>query len=321
MQTSIICSTCNNNNNSGQMLITDPESGEIICSNCGMVILDNIQESRPEWRSFTTTTTDEVNNRGRGRTGMPTSLARHDKGLATIIGRANKDASGQVLDATMRTTMERLRTWDFRTQAHTSTDRNLRQAFSELDRIRDKLGLPDSVIEKTAYIYRKVQERGLIRGRTISAILAAAIYIACREMGFPRILKDITAISNIKQRYIAQSYRLLIMELDLKIPLLDPIKCTIRIANTAKISEKTKRQAIDIMHDIIKRGISAGKDPMGLAAAVLYISCLKTGENKTQRDIADAAGVTDVTVRNRYKNIMNQLYIPQSPPLSNYNEH
>jgi transcription initiation factor TFIIB len=301
MQTSITCSICNNN--SGQ-IITDNESGEIICRNCGMVMLDNVQETRPEWRSFTT---DEANNT-RSRTGMPTSLARHDKGLATIIGRTNKDASGQVLDAAMRTTMERLRTWDFRTQAHTSTDRNLRQAFSELDRLKDKLGLPDSVIEKTAYIYRKVQERGLVRGRTKSEILAAAIYIACREMGFPRILKDITAISNIRHRHIAKAYRLLIMELDLKIPLIDPIKCIIRIANNAKISEKTKRLAIDIMHDIIKSGISAGKDPMALAAAVLYLSCLKTDENKIQRYIADAAGVTDVTLRNRYKNIINQLY-------------
>jgi transcription initiation factor TFIIB len=300
MQTSIICSTCNND----QTSVTDLESGEIICRNCGMVMLDNIQETRPEWRSFTTS--DDANNT-RSRTGMPTSLARHDKGLATIIGRTNKDASGQVLDAAMRTTMERLRTWDFRTQAHTSTDRNLRQAFSELDRLKDKLGLTDSVIEKTAYIYRKAQERGLVRGRSISAILAAVIYIACREMGFPRILKDITAISNIKHRYVAQAYRLLIIELDLKIPLLDPIKCIIRIANNAKISEKTRRQAINIMHDIIKKEISAGKDPMGLAAAVVYLSCLKTDEKKIQRYIADAAGVTEVTLRNRYKNIISQL--------------
>src|ERR671920_649809 len=292
MQSSITCSLCN----SQDQTVTDPESGEIICRSCGHVISEKALETQAEWRAFTT---DEVNDRS--RTGMPTSLARHDKGLATIIGRANKDASGQVLDAAMRFTMNRLRTWDFRTQAHTSTDRNLRQAFSELDRLKDKLGLPDSVIEKTAYIYRKVQERGLVRGRSVSAILAAAIYIACREMGFPRILKDITAISNIKHRYVAQAYRLLIIELDLKIPLVDPIKCIIRIANNAKISEKTKRLAINIMHDIIKKEISAGKDPMGLAAAVLYLSCLKTDENKIQRYIEEAAGVTEVTVRNRYK--------------------
>jgi transcription initiation factor TFIIB len=302
MQTSIICSICNND----QMLVTDSESGEIICSNCGMVMLDNIEESRPEWRTFAATTTDEANNT-RSRTGMPTSLARHDMGLATMIGSEDKDASGRKIDAAMHFTMNRLRTWDRRSQTDTSTDRNLRQAFSELDRLKDKLGLSDAVIEKTAYIYRKVQERGLIRGRSISAILAAAVYIACREMGFPRILKDITAISNIKHRYVAQAYRMLIIELDLKIPLLDPIKCIIRIANNAKISEKTKRLAINIMHDIIKKEISAGKDPMGLAAAVLYLSCLKTDENKIQRYIADAAGVTEVTVRNRYKNIISQL--------------
>jgi transcription initiation factor TFIIB len=296
MQTSITCSICNNN--SGQ-IITDTESGEIICRNCGMVMLDNVQETRPEWRSFTT---DDLNNT-RSRTGMPTSLARHDKGLATIIGRANKDASGQVLDAAMRTTMERLRTWDFRTQAHTSTDRNLRQAFSELNRLKDKLGLPDSVIEKTAYIYRKVQERGLVRGRTISSVLAAAAYIACREMGMSRTLDDIAHLNNIKHKELARTFRLLVLELDLKVPMIDPMKCVVKVANKAKLSEKTKRQAMNIMHDIIKTGVSAGKDPMGLAGSVIYMSSINTGETITQMDIADAAGVTEVTIRNRYKDI------------------
>ena len=301
MQTSITCSICNNN--SGQ-IITDTESGEIICRNCGMVMLDNVQETRPEWRSFTT---DDANNT-RSRTGMPTSLARHDKGLATIIGRANKDASGQVLDAAMRTTMERLRTWDFRTQAHTSTDRNLRQDFSELNRLKDKLGLPDSVIEKTAYIYRKVQERGLVRGRTISSVLAAAAYIACREMGMSRTLDDIAHLNNIKHKELARTFRLLVLELDLKVPMIDPMKCVVKVANKAKLSEKTKRQAMNIMHDIIKSGVSAGKDPMGLAGSVIYMSSINTGETITQMDIADAAGVTEVTIRNRYKDIKKHTY-------------
>jgi transcription initiation factor TFIIB len=300
MQTSIICSTCNTDETS----VTDPESGEIICRNCGMVMLDNVQETRPEWRSFTT---DEANNT-RSRTGMPTSLARHDKGLATIIGRTNKDASGQVLDAAMRTTMERLRTWDFRTQAHTSTDRNLRQAFSELNRLKDKLGLPDSVIEKTAYIYRKVQERGLVRGRTISSVLAAAAYIACREMGMSRTLDDIAHLNNIKHKELARTFRLLVLELDLKVPMIDPMKCVVKVANKAKLSEKTKRQAMNIMHDIIKTGVSAGKDPMGLAGSVIYMSSINTGETITQMDIADAAGVTEVTIRNRYKDIKKHTY-------------
>jgi transcription initiation factor TFIIB len=258
-----------------------------------------------EWRSFTT---DEVNN-SRSRTGMPTSLARHDKGLATIIGRANKDASGQVLDAAMRTTMERLRTWDFRTQAHTSTDRNLRQAFEHLDKLKDKLGLSDVIIEKTAYIYRKAQERGMVRGRTINSVLAASLYIACREMEVSRTLKDIAAISNIKRKELARMYRLMFFKLDVKIPIVDPLKCIAKISNKINLSEKTKRQAISIMHDVTKKEISAGKDPMGIAATVLYLSCLKTDEYRSQIDIASAAGVTEVTIRNRFKDLKSQFDI------------
>jgi transcription initiation factor TFIIB len=266
------------------------------------VISEKALETQAEWRAFTT---DEVNNRS--RTGMPTSLARHDKGLATIIGRANKDASGQVLDAAMRTTMERLRTWDFRTQAYTPTDRNLRQAFEHLDKLKDKLGLSDAIIEKTAYIYRKAQVSGMVRGRTINSVLAASLYITCREMGISRTLKDITAVSNIKRKELAKMYRLMVFELDVKIPIVDPLKCIAKISNKLNLSEKTKRQAINIMNDVTKKEISAGKDPMGIAATVLYLSCLKTGENRNQIDIANAAGVTEVTIRNRFKDLKRQF--------------
>src|ERR687887_451149 len=302
MQTSIVCSMCGADSNNSQM-VTDPESGEIICSNCGMVISDKIQETRQEWRTFNT---QEENDRS--RTGMPTSLARHDMGLSTIIGRTDKDASGYKIDAAMRSTMERLRTWDIRTQAHTPTDRNLRQAFSELDRLKDKLGLPDAIVEKTAYIYRKAQERGLVRGRTIPAVLAAAIYIACREMGISKTLKDIATISNIKHKELARTYRLLVLELDYKVPVSDPMKCVSKLANRTKLSEKTKRYAMSIMNDITKNEISAGKDPMGLAASVLYMSSLNTGDTITQMDIADAAGVTEVTIRNRFKDLKKQVF-------------
>jgi transcription initiation factor TFIIB len=282
--------------------VTDPESGELICRNCGLVISDKAQESRPEWRAFTS---EEANDRS--RTGIPSSLARHDMGLSTVIGRTDKDASGRTIDISMRSTMGRLRAWDFRTQAHSPTDRNLRQAFSELDRLKDKLRLSDAAVEKTAYIYRKAQERGLVRGRTISAMVGAAIYIACRETGASRTLKDIAEIGNIKRKDLARIYRIVVMELDLKIPMIDPMKCIVRVANRANLSERTKRMAMSIMKNVTKSGISAGKDPMGLAASVLYLACLNSGESKTQTDIADAAGVTEVTVRNRYKNLKSQL--------------
>jgi transcription initiation factor TFIIB len=292
-----VCSICGCN-----QTITDTESGEIICSKCGQVISDKIQEIRPEWRNFASS--DGSNDKS--RIGMSTSLARHDMGLSTIIGRKDRDASGQKIDAAMRTTMQRLRTWDFRTQAHTPTDRSLRQAFFQLDVLKDKLRLSDAVVEKTAYIYRKAQERGLVRGRTISGILAAAVYIACRELGTPRTLKDVAVDSNVKPNEVARSYRLLYFELDLKIPIVDPLKCIAKVANKANLSEKTKRQAAEIMNNVTKREISAGKDPMGLAASVLYLSSFNTGENITQNNIASAAGVTEVTLRNRIKDLKEQ---------------
>ena len=147
-------------------LITDPETGEVISADNGQVVADVSLSLEPEWRAFDAGEANE-----RTRTGIPSSLARHDMGLSTVIGKTDRDASGRMLDTAMRSTMGRLRAWDFRTQAHSPTDRNLRQAFSELDRLKDKLGLSEAVIEKTAYIYRKAQERGLVRGRTISATL------------------------------------------------------------------------------------------------------------------------------------------------------
>jgi transcription initiation factor TFIIB len=299
VSSSLRCSICSKKGVKSAVVITDPESGEIICSNCGMVISQNIEDTRPEWRSFGS---EGAVGYGRSRTGMPTSLARHDKGLTTIIGRTDKDASGNKIDASIRSKMERLKTWDFRSHAHDSTNRNLIQAFNELDKLKDKLGLPDAVIERTAYIYRKAQQRGLVRGRTIdailAAILAAASYIACRDLNVPKTLKEVAAASGIKLKILSKSYRVLVSKLNISTPpIIDPMKCIVKVANKADLNENTKRQAMDVMNNLTKREISAGKHPMALAATVLYVSCLNTGENKTQTDIADAAGITEVTLR------------------------
>ena len=185
-------------------MITDRESAEVVCSRCGRVISDYVETNSPDWH---TSIKDRSNNRS--RIGMSlSSLARHDMGLSTIIGRTDRDASGNILDAAMRSRMQRLRTWDIRSQAQSSAAKNRKQAFTQLSILKDKLNLSDTVIEKTAYIYRKAQERLLIRGRTISGMLAAAIYIACREMGTPRTLNDIATVNNMKRKELARNYRL-----------------------------------------------------------------------------------------------------------------
>ena len=295
---SIICTSCRS-----QAVITDPESGETICSNCGMVIFDRTDDIvHPERHAYTFEDIDK-----NARIGSPSSLARHDKGLSTVIGRSDKDAGGQKIVNSMYSSFERLRTWDYRIQVNSSTDKNLSKAFSELHLLKDKLGLSDAIIEKTAYIYRKAEEKKLMKGRSIIAILASALYVACRDTDTFRTIKDVALASNIKQKDIARNYRLLINELDIKVPIVDPLKFTAKIANIAKLSEKTKRQAFNTMNEAIKKEIPAGKHPASLAATVLYVACKKTGEHISQDNLADVAGITGVTIRTRLKELARRL--------------
>jgi len=278
-------------------MITDDITGEEFCKNCGYVKSDTIVDSSQEWRSFTN------DNGNRSRAGSPTSLTMHDMGLATVINPLNRDAAGKLLTASMQSTIKRLRTWDSRSQMHDPSDRNLRQAFTELNTLKDKLTLFDSVVEKAAYIYRKAIDKKLIRGRSISGMIGASLYAACRDASIPRTINDVSLASNIKRKDIARCYRLLIKELDLKMPVTDSIQCVARIASKLNISEKTKRYAIKLLKTAQKNEESAGKDPMGLAAAALYLSCVEHGESKSQRDIAEASNVTEVTIRNRSKGL------------------
>jgi transcription initiation factor TFIIB len=262
---------------------------------------DKASETRAEWRDFGSESDKRI------RTGMHTSLARHDMGLSTTIGKTNRDASGRLLDVNTRYMINRLRTWDHRIQLDAPSDRGLGKAFDELHRIRAKLGLSDTMVEKTAYIYRKAHDKKMVRGRSISALLGACVYLACRELDAPVTLKDITAVSNIKRRDVSRYYRLLLTELDIKVPLIDPMKCVIKIANKTQINEKIRRQAMSLMRDIAGTKVQIGKAPMCFAATVLYIACRKSCSGMTQRTIAEAAGVTEVSIRNRVREFTKEL--------------
>jgi len=279
-------------------MLTDNVTGERFCGKCGFVISETTQDTGPEWRSFS-----KEGGADPTRTGAPTTLAMHDRGLATIINPMNRDASGKPLTSAMKSTIERLRTWDSRSKVNASSDKNLRQALSQLATLKDKLSLNDAVIEKASYIYRKALEKGLVRGRSISALIAAALYAACRDTETPRTLNDVADAGNIKKKDISRCYRILHKELDLKMPVVNPIQCIARIASKLGISEKTKRYAAKVLQIAQEHEESAGKDPMGLAAAALYLSCVKNNEDMTQRDIAEASNVTEVTIRNRYKGL------------------
>jgi len=285
----------------GKKIVTDQNTGELCCSKCGFVVTDKISDTGAEWRSFG----NDENNRT--RVGAGTSLTMHDMGLSTVIGAVNKDATGKPLSASVKSSIERLRTWDSRSQAHSSADRNLRQALNEMDKLKDKLALTNAVIEKAAYIYRKAMEKKLVRGRSIQGLVAACLYAACRNTETPRTLNDIAKGINIRRKDIARCYRLIFRELELKMPVVDPVKAISRIASIAKLTEKSKRKAITILEQAKKEGMVAGKDPMGIAAAALYLSCISTGEVKSQKEISNASGVTEVTIRNRCAGLRNML--------------
>ncbi|MEW6044832.1 MAG: TFIIB-type zinc ribbon-containing protein [Thermoproteota archaeon] len=274
------------------ILVCDEEHGELFCARCGCVIQEKIAAEGPEWRTL-----DSAANKS--RIGDGSYLSKHDMGLSTVIGPTNKDVTGKPLSANMRSTIERLRMWDNRSQAHNAADRNLRKAFSELLALKEKLGLSDAIVEDTAYIYRKAHEKKLIRGRPISAFICAALYAACRDSETPRTIKDIQSASAVKSKQINKCYRQLVEGLDMRMPVVDPVQCVSVIANKVGTSEKTKRLAASIFVEYEKTGNASGKSPMAVAATAVYLAAVQNGESFTQRQVARAASITEVTIRNR----------------------
>ena len=283
-----MCSACRS-----EVVITDHECGEVICSRCGVVIARLEGSALQEWRAFSV---DDFYSRC--RVGGATSLARYNKGLLTTIGNSRDSKESGI-------NFDRIRIWDFRIQ--TANDRSLKQALPALEHLKESLGLPDTIVEKSAYFYRKAARINLIKGRTVSSVLAASVYLACRELETPRTLNEVSSASNVPRKKISRDYRLLVHTFDPKIPAVDHIRCITRIANKVGLSEKTKRMALKIMRQVVAMQISAGKGPMGIAATVLYIACLQGGEIKTQKELSIAAGVTEVTIRNRYSDLKKYL--------------
>jgi len=296
------CPECNSQN-----LVHDYDSGETVCGDCGFVIREQMMNRGPEWRAYT-----EEEKATRTRVGMSETYSVHDKGLSTDVGGGpfgvNYDAFGRKLPQETRLQMRRLRKWQIRSRVHTSVERNLAQAMNELNRLSDKLAIPSKVKEKTAIIYRKTVEKGMTRGRSIIAMITAALLVACRITGTQRTIREIANASlMVDKKEISRCYSFLLREFEMQMPITDPIVCISKIANQAGISGKTQGLAIEILNQAKNKRILSGKAPMGLAAAALYCACLQNNERKTQKELADVARVTEVTIRNRYKELKRKL--------------
>lgn len=282
-------------------LMTDLESHEVFCSKCGMVINEKVWDSQSEL-TFT-------NSSNRSHAGNKTSLTSHDRGLSTVINSADKDSTGNSLSISMKSSLRQLRKLDYQSKTKTSTDRNLQYALTELLKMKDKLSLSEAIMEKASYIYRKALEKKLVRGRSIVALAAASLYAACRESETPRTIREISRSIGIKRKDLSVCYRMIFRELELKMPVADSISCVAKIASGADLSEKVKRNAIKILKDAKKENALAGKHPMAVAASALYLASIKTRDPATQKSIADASGVTEVTIRNRCKSLKRTISI------------
>jgi transcription initiation factor TFIIB len=284
-------------------LITDNVRGEILCASCGAVLVDKVEDTSPEQKSFTL---EDYNNNT--RTGMASTLSIHDRGLSTVIGNANKDAAGNSISSYMKYTFNRLRTWDNRSKS-SSAERNLRTAFAVMSSIQSKLEISDAVIERAAYLYRKALTKNIIRGRTIKGMILSALCIACRESNVPRTLSDVAHEGNITVKELSRNYRIFVKTLDLQIDAFDPSEFVSKIGTTIGSSEKAKRDALDILYRAKEKGITDGKSPVSLAATAIFISGVLNEEKFTQDKIAQASGVSSVTIRNVAKVLRKNLGI------------
>ncbi len=292
-----LCPECGNMN-----LILDDSRAEITCNDCGLVLSQKIIDSGPEWRAFSS---EEANKKV--RVGAPTTLTIHDKGLSTMIGWKNKDAFGKTISPKMKAEVYRLRKWHVRTRTNKSIDRNLAFAMNELDRFSSQLNLSRELKESSAYIYRKMAYKNLIRGRSIEAMLIASIYSSCRLNSIAKTLDDFLEFASVDKKKIARCYRLILSELKMTIQVSSPTNFIPRFCAELNLSGRTQNRAAELLKLAKKYRITAGKAPTGLAGAALYVAAIQEGERRTQKEISITAGVTEATIRNRYKELVNHL--------------
>lgn len=288
----------------GIRLIKDYETAEIVCIECGFVIEDKIEDTGPEWRAF-----DDEQREKRTRVGAPLTFTIHDKGLSTIIDWRNRDTYGKNLSPGQRAQVYRLRKWQRRSRVSDATERNLAFALSELSKMSSSLNLPKNILETASVIYRRAVKKRLIRGRSIQGVTAAATYLACRQCGVARTLDEIAKYSVINRKEIGRSYRFIVKELDTFVPQSQPAYYINRFSNQLGLAGRIETIALRVLNAAKDAQLTSGRGPLGIAAAATYIASTIAGDRRTQREIAEQANVTEVTIRNRYKELIENLEI------------
>ncbi|AGB31994.1 Transcription factor TFIIB cyclin-related protein [Natrinema pellirubrum DSM 15624] len=276
----------------------DEEHGERACADCGLVLDADGIDYGPEWRRF------DDDGDDRCRVGAPVTARKHDKGLSTTIGWQDEDAYGNRISGRKRRQLQRLRTWNERFTSKNARERNLKQALGEIERMASALGLPEPCRETAGVIYRRAVEEELLPGRSIEAMATACLYAAARQQGTPRTLVAFASVSRVEKLPIQRAYRYLSSELGLKIEPADPIHYLPQYASELGVGDETERLARKILEAAKDRDLHSGRSPAGLAAAAIYGAGRLTDEGLTQERIGEETGVSGVTVRNRYRELL-----------------
>jgi len=290
---STICPEC------GGDLRTEGDRAEVVCRDCGLIVETDDIDRGPEWRAF-----DSAERDRKSRVGAPRTKMMHDEGMSTNIGWQDKDAYGRALSSRQRRRMQRLRTWNERFRTRNSKERNLKQALGEIDRMASALGLPENVRETASVIYRRALNEDLLPGRSIEGVSTAALYAAARQAGTPRSLDEIATVSRVDKMELTRTYRYVVRELGLEIKPADPESYVPRFASDLDLSEETERRARELLRTSQREGIQSGKSPVGLAAAAIYAAALLSNEKVTQNEVSQVASISEVTIRNRYKELL-----------------
>ncbi|KXA91305.1 transcription initiation factor IIB [candidate division MSBL1 archaeon SCGC-AAA259A05] len=291
------CPRCGSRN-----IVRDYQKSSFVCGDCGRIIKEGIKDLGPEWRAF-----NQEQREDRSRGGAPMTYTIHDKGLSTKIDWRNRDGKGKSLSPQRRTQMYRLRKWQRRARVSNADERNLAYALSELDRMSSHLGLSRNVRESASVIYREAVDKSLIRGRSIEGVSSAALYAGCRKCQVPRTLEEIAEASRVDKKEISRSYRFISRELDIHLEPTNPISYVSRFGSELGISGEAQTRAIEFIKRAQEKKLTSGRGPTGIAAAAIYVASVMVGERRTQRETAEVANVTEVTVRNRYKELVEEL--------------
>ncbi len=283
----------------GGQLTMDTAQRERHCQECGYIVERDAIDRGPEWRAYTS-----AEQQQKSRVGAPRTQLLHDRGMSTKIGWQNQDANGNQLSKRKRRQMSRLRTWDERYRTTDSKGRNLRQALGEIDRMASALGLPENVRETASMIYRQALDQGLLPGRSIEGMATAALYAASRMSGVARSIDEMVVVSRIGEMELKRTYRYLTKELGIDIAPTNPAEYLSRFASELDCTDETERLARELVDAAVKEGVHSGRHPVGIAASALYGAGQLSGEKLTQEEVSTVAKVSKVTIRHRYREVM-----------------